>query len=524
MPFRGPWGLVWALGMVALLGFMGCSGADFDAATPWQPPTAVGAGPPWSPSSLASPPPSALVLPPTRGPGTPIWTPTPDPPRSLPTPRGTVEYVVQPGDTLAGIAMRFSVPLQMLMEANGIQDPNWISVGRVLIIPPPVPVGEAPGLKLLPDSELVYGPYAGLFDVYGFVRGMGGYLAQYTEVVDGELMDGPSIVHRVAVEYSVNPRLLLALLEYQSRWVTQPTPDPATLTYPLGFVDPRFRGLWKQLSWAANELNRGYYLWQAGALGGFLLADGNWVRGHPQVNAGTAAVQRFLGLIYDDEAWKRAVGPRGVLATYQELFGWPFDFAFEPLVPPDVEPPPLALFFPEGDTWYFTGGPHSAWGTGTPWGSIDFAPGDGPLGCYLSPSWATAAADGLVVRSRYGVVALDLDMDGYEQTGWVLVYLHLATQDRVPEGALVQQGERLGHPSCEGGISTGTHVHFAWKYNGQWIAAFGRTPMVLSGWRVESAGKAYDGWLVRGEERIEACACRDEKNAVTHLPGKEEAP
>ena len=128
-----------------------------------------------------------------------------------------------------------------------------------------------------------------------------------------------------------------------------------------------------------------------------------------------------------------------------------------------------------------------------------------------------------MVRSRYGVVALDLDLDGYEQTGWVLIYLHLAAQDRVPEGTLVHTGERLGHPSCEGGVATGTHLHLAWKYNGQWLAAFGSRPMVLSGWRVESAGKPYDGWLVKGTRRIEACACRSPENAVTHSPEEGES-
>ncbi len=525
MPLRGRRGPArWTVWAAVLMFTAGCLGSAVEGARPWHPPTAVGARSLPSPSADAFASRGSLSLPPTRPPDMPVWTPTPDPPRALPTPRGTVDYVVQPGDTLAGIAMRFNVPLDLLMEANGIEDPNWISVGRVLTIPPPVPIGQAPELKILPDAELVYGPYAGLFDVYGFVRQAGGYLAQYTEVVDGELMDGASIVHRVAIEYSVNPRLLLALLEFLSGWVTQSDPRPATRTYPLGFADPRYQGLWSQLSWAANELNRGYYLWRAGAIGGFSLADGNWVQAHPQVNAGTAAVQRFLALLFDYRAWERAVGPNGLLAVYQRLFGWPFDFAYEPLVPPDLTPPVLALPFPEGATWYFTGGPHGAWGTGSPWGGVDFAPGDGPLGCYLSPSWTTAAADGLVVRSRYGVVALDLDMDGYEQTGWVVVYLHVDSQDRVPEGAVVQRGERLGHPSCEGGVSTGTHIHLAWKYNGQWMAAFGETPMVLSGWRVESEGHPYDGWLVRGEERIEACACRKPENAVYHAPTGEEGP
>ena len=44
-------------------------------------------------------------------------------------------YYVQPGDTLTGIAQKFNVSLQALMEANGITDPDQIYAGQVLRIP-----------------------------------------------------------------------------------------------------------------------------------------------------------------------------------------------------------------------------------------------------------------------------------------------------------------------------------------------------------------------------------------------------
>ncbi len=481
----------------------------------WTPPAATEARVPRlpTPSAAAAPYPA---LPPTRGPGTPIWTPTPDPPRTLPTPIPQGTYVVQPGDTLADIARRYHLPMQRLMEANGIEDPNLLAVGQTLILPPPVAVDTAPALKLLPDAELVYGPYAGLFDLYGFIARQPGLIRTYREVVDGDRLSAADIVQRVALEYSVSPRVLLALLEYTSGWVTQADVPEQARRYPMGLVHPQRQGLWKQLSWAANELNRGFYVWEAGGVPGFPLSDGAWVEANPRVNAGTAALHHFFGLIYGHDRWRRAVGEQGFLAVYQRLFGWPFDASLDPLVPPDLRPPRLQLPFPEGATWYFTGGPHPAWGSGTPWAALDFAPGDGPLGCYLSPSWTTAAASGLVVRSRNGVVALDLDMDGYEQTGWVLVYLHVAAQDRVEEGTVVAAGDPLGHPSCEGGVATGTHVHFAWKYNGRWMPAFGDRGIVLSGWKVRGTNRPYEGTLERNGQVVHACACKSEENAITH--------
>jgi LysM repeat protein len=44
-------------------------------------------------------------------------------------------YVVAQGDTLAAIAERFGTTVSALQEANGIDDPDEIFVGQVLVIP-----------------------------------------------------------------------------------------------------------------------------------------------------------------------------------------------------------------------------------------------------------------------------------------------------------------------------------------------------------------------------------------------------
>lgn len=44
-------------------------------------------------------------------------------------------YTVAPGDTLGAIAVRLGVPLDALIAANAIEDPNRIRVGQVLVIP-----------------------------------------------------------------------------------------------------------------------------------------------------------------------------------------------------------------------------------------------------------------------------------------------------------------------------------------------------------------------------------------------------
>lgn len=136
-------------------------------------------------------------------------------------------------------------------------------------------------------------------------------------------------------------------------------------------------------------------------------------------------------------------------------------------------------------------------------------PGEGYLGCQPAASWTTAVADGLIIQSAEGQVKLDLDGDGSEQTGWVILYLHIASDGRVPVLSQVSRGDPIGHPSCEGGFGDATHLHFARKYNGEWIAADGPLPMVLSGWQMHSAGTSYDGTATRASDAREACVCQD---------------
>jgi hypothetical protein len=105
----------------------------------------------------------------------------------------------------------------------------------------------------------------------------------------------------------------------------------------------------------------------------------------------------------------------------------------------------------------------------------------------------------MVTRADNGVVVLDLDADGHEQTGWVILYLHVATKGRVAVGSMLGVDDRIGHPSCEGGKSTGTHVHIARKYNGEWILAGGPIPFVLSGWVASAGPEPYKGTLTKDD-------------------------
>jgi len=467
---------------------------------------------------------STLVLSPSPAyPGTYTGTPTPNPtPAGRSNDTGVESYVVQPGETLGLIAAVFGCTVEEIVASNGLPDADSIGIGQTLVIPiNATETGLA--LKLIPDSELVYGPAYIHFDLAGFVAGEGGYLAGYAEEVEGSLLTGAEIVQLVSQRFSVGPRVLMALLELRSRWVTDPQPAAGTLIYPLGHVQDYHEGLFQQLSWAAVRLNEGYYGWKRGDRTTVHLADGSRAAIAPGLNPGTAGVQNCLAELSSTwDEWLALTGspsspPMGgtgrgsFLATYERLFGNPFAYTVDPLVPPDLVQPELRLPWESGHTWYFTGGPHGGWGDGSGRAALDFVPSEESLGCAPSKEWATAAAPGLVLRSENGEVWMDLDGDGFEQSGWVLLYLHIYAEDRVEPGAYVERGQRIGHPSCEGGFSEATHLHFARRYNGEWIpAGSGLVPMVLSGWTAHEDVMPYDGTLTRGDEVRTAYECWDD--------------
>ncbi len=440
-------------------------------------------------------------------------TPTPDAVRILPTPRQDVDqYVVQPGDTLGLIAQNYAISVEALMQANNIADANLLEVGTTLSVPAPNPVGAGSEFKVIPDSELVYGPAGAYFNIQKFIESQNGYLEMYEQDVNGVKLAGYEIVWIVARNYSVNPRLLLALLEYQSGWVTNSA--PLNTSYPMGLLDENHYGLYRQLTWAADRLNRGYYLWRANALSTYVMNDGSVAPINPTINAGTAAVQYFFSQLDDRATWEKDVSGTGLLLTYFVFFGNPFDYAVEPLVPSTLAQPQMNLPFSANESWYFTGGPHGGWDSGSAWAALDFAPPGENGGCATSTSWATAVADGLILRASNGAVLQDLDNDGYEQTGWVILYMHVAEESRVREGEYLFAGERVGHPSCEGGVSNASHLHIARKYNGEWIAADGSLPFNFDGWVSSGNGAEYDGFLTRGNVSIEAFDSANDFNQV----------
>jgi LysM repeat protein len=445
----------------------------------------------------------------------PLPTLTALPQRPSYAPGELVDYIAQAGDTLPALSVRFNTTIEEIRQANPIIPDSATTMPPGM--PMKIPIYYAPfwgsQYQILPDSLFINGPAQIGFDTQQFIDSQPGWLKGYREYASGDNRQAGSIVDLVALKFSVSPRLLLALLEYQSGALSQTEVESSAQTYPMGKIDRRRPGLYRQLLWAANQLNDSFYRGRLASQTTMEHEDGRLERFDPWQNAGTVGLQIFFNTLMDKDDYQRAIAPDGFAAVYQALFGDPWANS-QPHIPASLEQPPLRLPFTPGKTWAYTGGPHTAWGNGLPWAALDFAPPLSGSGCQPTDEWVTALADGVVVRTDVGEVLLDLDGDGDERTGWVIFYLHVGTDGRAPLGAVLKTGDPIGHPSCEGGSSTGTHVHIARKYNGEWVPAEGVLAFNLQGWVAYNGSQPYQGLLKRNTRTVTACDCSNQASFI----------
>ncbi len=207
-----------------------------------------------------------------------------------------VDYTAQAGDTLAGLALRFNTSVAEIQAANTFipEDATSMPPGMPMRIPIYyLPLWGSP-YQIIPDSQFVNGPSQVGFDTSAFVNDHPGWLKNYTTFVSEANRSGAEVVDLVALNYSLSPRLLLALLEYQSEALSNPVLISEAEDYPLGFQRWDRKGLFLQLAYAANQLNAAYYNHRAGKLLEIELKDGRLERIDPWQNAASAALHAFL--------------------------------------------------------------------------------------------------------------------------------------------------------------------------------------------------------------------------------------
>src|SRR3990172_2928450 len=228
------------------------------------------AAPPPSPTPIATLPPTQAIA----------AEPAPLEPTPLPTRLrwqygDVLPYAAQSGDTLQALAAHFNTTPQAIEQLNPQVDfaaLTTLKLGEPLNVPASYAPLVGTPYHIIPDSELVYGPGQGDIDLKATILGYDGFLSRYAEFTGEQTLTSWDIIERVARDYSISPRLLLALIEYRSGALTQAAMPG--FVYPLGHNDPLHTGLYKQLEWAAEQLSLGYYGWRSGTLVEVKTADG----------------------------------------------------------------------------------------------------------------------------------------------------------------------------------------------------------------------------------------------------------
>ena len=72
----------------------------------------------------------------------------------LATPGGI--HVVQSGESLFSIGLLYGVPWQLIAEANGIENENYIELGQELVIPVPAPPSAGADTHIIQPGESIY--------------------------------------------------------------------------------------------------------------------------------------------------------------------------------------------------------------------------------------------------------------------------------------------------------------------------------------------------------------------------------
>jgi len=373
--------------------------------------------------------------------------------RPIYTPGELVDYIAQSGDTLSNLSFRFNTTVEEILAENPIipESATTLPPGLPMQIPIYYEALWGSQFQILPNCAFINGPAQIGFNVTEFVESQPGWLKNYQQYAAKQHRSGAEIVSYISSSFSISPRVLLALLEYQTGALSNPIPPDDLEDYPLGYVKTGYHGLYIQLVWAANSLNQGYYGWLVNHLDTLEYLDQTIQHPDPWQNAATVALQYYFSRLEPREVHDHTISSDGFLKTYQSYFEDPW--SCEPHIPGSLRQPTLRLPFKSGKTWAFTGGPHTD--------------------------------------------------------------LHLGTQHKAREGVLVEAGDLLGHPSCEGGESTGSHIHIARKYNGEWIPASGTIPFNLDGWIAHDGAAAYLGTLTRFTETVIASVEAEEKSLLS---------
>jgi LasA protease len=350
-------------------------------------------------------------------------------------------------------------------------------------------IGEFP---ILSDGQFVYGPNVKGFDLKQYLTEKAPHLLPYYSEID-YYTSAPS----------VNPRVLLALIEQRSGVITGKESTASPMNINSGSFAQDLATITSKLTDGFYVILRAYYeIPEAQRTPLELtLKDGTSVTLSSKVNAATYALLSAFQQYEDQSQILRLAGTTegSFYYTYKQLFPESDPLDQSNIILTD-NPPSADLLqfpFPIGEDWYFNG-VHD-WDGQDPasdMSSMDFSTSSSfpNWGSDTSNSWAVAAHPGVVTAVSTGNgMTCGLTIDHGD--GWSTYYYHL---ENVQKGVNdpVKRNEKIGNlantfaeATCAGGSASGSHVHFTLKYNGALIAI---NDSYLSSWKVHSGRYNYD--------------------------------
>ncbi|HEY1013127.1 MAG TPA: peptidoglycan DD-metalloendopeptidase family protein, partial [Herpetosiphonaceae bacterium] len=320
--------------------------------------------------------------------------------------------------------------------------------------------------------------------------------------------------------YSLNPKLLLALLEIQQGLLSNPTPGPEQVDWAMRFQgeDEKWRGLYPQIRWAARELRRGVRDFPYATE---LVFSDDEVKAPipPGLNAASYAVARTLARTMTPEEFQRALDENRFVAAYAALFEdprQPLGALPGPAAPflttPLPKPTYVTSFFDHEFPFLTQNGSLVSW-----WGrretDISYDGHDGWDYGLRPPDPIRAAAAGTVVWAGNsddgcGVPARGVVID--HGNGYRTLYWHLS-EIQVSIGQTIGQGEQLGIVGATG-CAFGPHLHFQTQYLGRNTDPYGWCGAEADPWTQHPMGVA-SRWL--WADRPNPCGLPDSVVSVT---------
>lgn len=100
-------------------------------------------------------------------------------------------------------------------------------------------------------------------DISYFLQQKGSYLANYSTDANGTLKSAAQIIYDAALEYRINPRVILVTLQKEQSLITKTNPSQTSLDYAMGYgcpdggsCNPSTAGFFKQVDYAIWQFRR----------------------------------------------------------------------------------------------------------------------------------------------------------------------------------------------------------------------------------------------------------------------------